>query len=222
MALLDVQVGVLANQAMNYLVSGAPPRRLGNAHPNIVPYQVFAAADGNLIIAVGNDGQFRKLVGVLGVPEIADDARLRHQRVRVANRAPLIPALSALIAKFQRADLLERLERAGVPAGPINSVAQVFADPQVIDRGMRFNLPRPEGTNVPTVRTPILMSETHLVYGRASPRLGEHSSDVLAEIGYAPDEIERLVAGKVVGRFPASNWNAAQQYRRKKGAPVGL
>src|SRR5258707_1230900 len=169
MALFDVQVGVLANQALNYLVSGQAPTRLGNAHPNIVPYQVFAAADANLVIAVGNDTQFRSLVGVLGVPEIADEPYYTNNEARVVNRAPLIAGLSALIHKFPRADLLKRLERARVPAGPINSVAQVFADPQVIDRGMRFNLPRAQGTNVPTVRTPILMSETHLVYTRASP-----------------------------------------------------
>ena len=112
---------------------------------------------------------------------------------------PFIAGLSALVAKFPRADLLKRLERARVPAGPINGVAEVFADPQIIDRGMRFNLPRPEGTNVPTVRTPILMSETHLVYGRASPRLGEHTSDVLAEIGYAPEAVTGLMSTRVVG-----------------------
>jgi crotonobetainyl-CoA:carnitine CoA-transferase CaiB-like acyl-CoA transferase len=199
MALFDVQVGVLANQALNYLVSGRVPTRLGNAHPNIVPYQVFAANDGNLVIAVGNDGQFRNLVGVLGVPEIADDPYYVNNEARVANRAPLIAGLSALVAKFSRADLLKRLERARVPAGPINGVAEVFADPQVIDRGMRFNLPRPEGTNVPTVRTPILMSETHLVYGRASPRLGEHTGEVLAEIGYAPEAVTGLLSTRVVG-----------------------
>src|SRR5581483_5517278 len=183
MALFDVQVSVLANQAMNYLVSGVAPSRLGNAHPNIVPYQVFAAADGNLVIAVGNDGQFRNLVGVLGVREIADDPSFATNEARVGNRAALVAGLSALIAKFKRADLLKRLERARVPAGPINSVAEVFADPQVIDRGMRLNLPRPGSDSVPTVRTPILMSDSNLVYGRAPPRLGEHNSEVLAELG---------------------------------------
>jgi crotonobetainyl-CoA:carnitine CoA-transferase CaiB-like acyl-CoA transferase len=199
MALFDVQVGVLANQALNYLVSGHAPTRLGNAHPNIVPYQVFAAADANLVIAVGNDAQFRSFVGVLGVPEIADEPYYSNNEARVVNRAPLIAGLSALIKKFPRADLLKRLERARVPAGPINGVAQVFADPQIIDRGMRFNLPRAQGTNVPTVRTPILMSETHLVYTRASPRLGEHTGEVLTELGYSPEEVTGLMSNRVVG-----------------------
>jgi crotonobetainyl-CoA:carnitine CoA-transferase CaiB-like acyl-CoA transferase len=199
MALFDVQVGVLANQAMNYLVSGVAPSRLGNAHPNIVPYQVFAAADGNLVIAVGNDGQFRNLVGVLGVGDIADHPSFATNEARVANRTALIAGLSALVAKFPRADLLKRLERARVPAGPINTVAEVFADPQIIDRGMRFNLPRVGGNDVPTVRTPILMSESHLAYHRASPRLGEHTSEVLAEVGYDMTEVTGLMTTGVVG-----------------------
>ena len=201
MALFDVQVGVLANQAMNYLVSGVAPTRLGNAHPNIVPYQVFAAADSSLVIAVGNDGQFRNLVGVLAVPDIADDPSFASNEARVANRAKLIAGLSALIAKFKRADLLKRLERARVPAGPINNVAEVFADPQLIDRGMRLNLPRPGSDGVPTVRTPILMSDSNLVYGRASPRLGEHTSEVLAELGYEMEEVTGLMTNGAVGGY---------------------
>ena len=199
--MLDVGVSFLANQAMNYLVSGVAPTRLGNAHPNIVPYQVFAAADGNLVIAVGNDGQFRNLVGVLGVREIAEDRSFATNEARVANRAALVAGLSALIAKFKRADLLKRLERARVPAGPINNVAEVFADPQVIDRGMRLNLPRPGSDGVPTVRTPILMSDSNLVYGRASPRLGEHTSEVLAELGYDMEEVTALMTSAVVGGY---------------------
>jgi crotonobetainyl-CoA:carnitine CoA-transferase CaiB-like acyl-CoA transferase len=203
-SLLDVQVGVLANQAMNYLVSGVPPHRLGNAHPNIVPYQVFAVADGHLVIAVGNDGQFRRLAGVLGVPELAADPDYATNERRVANRATLIAGLSARIAGFGRDDLLTRLAGAGVPAGPINSVAQVFDDPQVQARGMRLDLPGAAGT-VPGVRTPILMSAGDLAYRRASPRLGEHTTAVLAELGFAAGEIERLRQAKVVaGRWPAA------------------
>ena len=163
MALLDTQVGVLANQAMNYLATGVVPHRLGNAHPNIVPYQVFAAADGHIVIAVGNDGQFRQLVTVLGAPGLADNPLSATNEARVANRAVLVPELARLIAPFTRADLLARLEQANVPAGPINTVAEVFADPQVVHRAMRIDLPHGSGASLPSVRTPIAMSETPLV-----------------------------------------------------------
>jgi crotonobetainyl-CoA:carnitine CoA-transferase CaiB-like acyl-CoA transferase len=181
LALLDTQVGVLANQALNFLVSGTSPRRLGNAHPNIVPYQVFAVADGHLIIAVGNDGQFRRCAQVIGLADLADDARYRTNRDRIANREGLIAAMAAQIAGFDRDHLLAALEQAGVPAGPINTVAQVFADPQVVHRGMQLELPLGAGT-VPGVRTPIVMSRSPLVQDRASPRLGQHTQEVLAEV----------------------------------------
>ncbi len=196
-SLLDVQVGVLANQAMNYLVSGVAPHRLGNAHPNIVPYQVFATADRHLVIAVGNDGQFRKLMAVLGVPELANDPGYATNEKRVANRTALVAGLSALIATFKRDELLRRLAVAGVPAGPINTVAQVFDDPQVRFRGMRLDLPAGLAT-VPGVRTPILMSGGELAYHRASPRLGEHTMEVLAELGFAMGEIERMQAANEI------------------------
>ena len=141
MALLDVQTSVLANQAMNYLASGKAPRRMGNAHPNIVPYQVFPVADGHVIVAVGNDGQFARLVAVLGRPELAQDERFRSNAGRVGHRAELAPLLTGLTLTFTREDLLSALEKQGVPAGPINTVADVFADPQVIARGMKIDLP---------------------------------------------------------------------------------
>ncbi|HET7714378.1 MAG TPA: CaiB/BaiF CoA-transferase family protein [Bauldia sp.] len=200
LALLDTQVGVLANQAMNYLVSGKAPRRLGNAHPNIVPYQSFPVKDGHVIIAVGNDGQFRGLCGVLGRPELADDPRFATNRARVEHRAALVPLLAERTRTLSRADLLGALEAAGVPAGPINSVAEVFADPQVAARRMRLDLPVAGGGTVPSVRTPILMSATPPAYERPSPRLGEHTDAILAELGYEPGEIARLSAAKIVGR----------------------
>jgi crotonobetainyl-CoA:carnitine CoA-transferase CaiB-like acyl-CoA transferase len=198
MALLDTQVGVLANQAMNYLVSGRVPRRLGNAHPNIVPYQGFPAADGAVIIAVGNDGQFRNLCAALALPGLADDPRFATNRERVAHRAVLVPLIVARTETMSRADLLAALETAGVPAGPINSVADVFADEQVIARGMRLDLDTGDGRTVPSVRTPIRMSATPPAYGRASPRLGADTRAILAELGYSDDEASRLASDGVV------------------------
>ena len=200
MALLDTQVGVLANQAMNYLASGVVPRRLGNAHPNIVPYQVFATADGHIVVAVGNDGQFRQLVTALGAPALADNPLSATNEARVANRAVLVPELARLIAPFARADLLARLEKANVPAGPINTIGEVFADPQVVHRAMRIDLPHGSGADLPSVRTPIVMSETPAVGRRAAPRLGEHTAEILAELGRDAAAVDRLSSDGVAGR----------------------
>ncbi len=199
-ALLDTQVAVLANQAMNYLASGTSPRRLGNAHPNIVPYQVFAVADGHVVVAVGNDGQFRNLVTLLGAPELAENPLAATNEARVANREALVPQLARLIAKFSRDELLARLEKVNVPAGPINNVEQVFADPQVIHRAMLIELPHGGGGAVPSVRSPIRMSESPTVHARAAPMLGEHTAEVLAEVGYDADDVDRLAGAGVIGR----------------------
>jgi crotonobetainyl-CoA:carnitine CoA-transferase CaiB-like acyl-CoA transferase len=171
MALLDTQVAVLANQAMNYLVSGETPTRLGNAHPNIAPYQTFELSDGHVIIAVGNDGQFARLCTLLGVPQIAGDERFLTNAARVENRAALTAALSPALRQRRRDELLAALAAAGVPAGPINNVAEVFADPQVIARGMRF-----EADGVPAVASPIVIDGKRQVAERGSPRLGEAKS----------------------------------------------
>jgi crotonobetainyl-CoA:carnitine CoA-transferase CaiB-like acyl-CoA transferase len=183
MALLDVQTSVLANQAMNYLASGKSPRRMGNAHPNIVPYQVFPVADGHVIVAVGNDGQFARFVSVLGRPELAQDERFGTNAGRVGHRAELVPLLTELTLTFTREDLLAALEGQGVPAGPINTVADVFADPQVIARGMEIELPSQaaKGGAIPSVRSPIVMDGQPMAAGRPSPRLGEHTDEVLSD-----------------------------------------
>jgi crotonobetainyl-CoA:carnitine CoA-transferase CaiB-like acyl-CoA transferase len=184
-ALVDSQVGVLANQALNYLVSGKAPKRLGNAHPNIVPYQVFPVADGHIIIATGNDSQFVKLCAVLGEPKIAEEASYRANSDRLAHREQLIARLSALTVRWRRAELLAKLESVGVPAGPINSLDQVFSDPQVIHRGMRIERPSAaaKGGTIPGVRTPIIIDGRAMAAERPSPRLGEHTADILREVG---------------------------------------
>jgi crotonobetainyl-CoA:carnitine CoA-transferase CaiB-like acyl-CoA transferase len=180
MSLLDVQVGVLANQAASYLISGQPAPRLGNAHPNLAPYQVFAVSDGHLMIAVGNDGQFARLCEVLGAEALAFDPAYRHNPDRVRNRDTLIPLLSAKIAQRTKAELTARLEAAGVPVGPINTVPEVFADPQVIARGMRVDVDSPaaKGGKVPAVRTPIMINGEPCVADRPAPQLGEHTDEI--------------------------------------------
>ncbi|WP_243369553.1 CaiB/BaiF CoA transferase family protein [Microvirga solisilvae] len=183
MALLDVQTSVLANQAMNYLASGKSPRRMGNAHPNIVPYQVFPVADGHVIVAVGNDGQFSRFVAVLGQPELAQDERFATNAGRVRHRTELVPVLTKLTLETTREALLSALEKQGVPAGPINTVEDVFADPQVIARGMRLDLPSAvaKGGTIPSVRSPIVMNGEPMAASRPSPRLGEHTDEVLSD-----------------------------------------
>lgn len=189
MALLDAQVGVLANQALNYFVAGKSPKRLGNAHPNIVPYQIFPARDGHLIIAVGNDGQFRRLCGALGLPELAEEPKFATNAARVAARSELVPLLTAETETRMRDDLLDALELEGVPAGPINSVEDVFNDTQVKHRELKVELPASgvAGGSVASVRTPIKFRNASLVLDHAAPGLGEHTQEILAELGLAPD-----------------------------------
>ncbi|HEX8375531.1 MAG TPA: CaiB/BaiF CoA-transferase family protein [Geminicoccaceae bacterium] len=169
MALLDVATAITANQAMNYLASGTAPRRMGNAHPNIVPYQVFACADGHAIVAVGNDGQFRRFCALLDLELLGTDPRFATNPARLAHRETLVPLLQEAVLRLTRADLLAACEGQGVPAGPINDMADVFADPQVVARRLRID---PGG--VPGVRTPILFSDAPLSLDAPSPHLGEH------------------------------------------------
>jgi crotonobetainyl-CoA:carnitine CoA-transferase CaiB-like acyl-CoA transferase len=186
-ALVDSTVGVLANQALNYLISGKVPHRMGNAHPNITPYQVFPVADGHIIIASGNDAQFGKLCAVLGEPDLAKEPAYIDNTARLAHRAPLIERLCALTSRLPREALLQKLEAVGVPAGPINDLAQVFEDPQVKHRGMRIERPSAAAKDgkIPGVRTPIVLDGEPMAADRPAPRLGEHTAEILREIGEA-------------------------------------
>ncbi|MBK4998481.1 CoA transferase [Pseudomonas sp. S31] len=199
MALLDVQVACLANQAMNYLTTGIAPRRLGNAHPNIVPYQDFPTADGDFILTVGNDGQFRKFAEVAGQLWWADDPRFTTNKQRVANRAELIPLIRQATVFKTTAEWVSQLEAAGVPCGPINDLAQVFQDPQVVARGLAVSMPHALAGSVPQVASPIRLSETPVEYRRAPPLLGEHTEVVLGEVlGLDGEAVQRLREAGVV------------------------
>ena len=184
-ALVDTQVGMLANQALNYLVSSELPVRIGNAHPNIVPYQVFPVADGHIIIATGNDSQFVKLCGVLGEPALGENPDYKDNKSRLAHREVLVAQLTELCKRMTSADILAKLEAVGVPAGPINTLDQVFSDPQVIHRGVKLNLPSAaaKGGTIPGVRTPLVIGGRPMAHERPSPRLGEHTEEILREIG---------------------------------------
>lgn len=181
LALLDVQVAALANQASNYLAGGVVPRRMGNAHPNIVPYQAFPTADGDMILAIGNDGQFARFCAVAGHPEWAADPRFATNPQRVAHRAVLVPLLRQATVMRTTAQWVADLEREAVPCGPVNRLDEVFADPQVVARGLRIGLPRDDGVVVPGVANPIRLSGSPVRHGRPPPRLGEHTAEVLAE-----------------------------------------
>ncbi len=177
MALLDAATAITANQAMNYLTTGIPPGRIGNAHQNLAPYQVFDCADGWIIIATGNDAQYQRLCALLGLPELAEAPEFATNADRIRNREELTRRLTAATLQRSRAELLAECERAGVPAGPINDLAEVFADPQVRHRGLRAEV---EG--IPTVRPPFRFSQAEVSLGRASPRLGEHEEEIRAEL----------------------------------------
>ncbi|MHC5347217.1 CaiB/BaiF CoA transferase family protein [Metapseudomonas furukawaii] len=199
MALLDVQVACLANQAMNYLTTGNPPRRLGNAHPNIVPYQDFPTADGDFILTVGNDGQFRKFCEVAGHREWADDPRFSTNKARVAHRAELIPLIRQATVFKTTAEWVAALEAVGVPCGPINDLAAVFADPQVQARGLRVELEHALAGVVPQVASPLRLSETPVEYRLPPPLLGEHTDQVLARVlGLTEERIAQLHREQVI------------------------
>ncbi|MER8394338.1 CoA transferase [Mesorhizobium sp. M0045] len=182
MALYDTQISTLGNQNLNYLVSGQSPVQMGNAHMNIAPYEVVPVKNGHIILAVGNDGQFAKFCAAVGLDELASNPDFATNPARVANRAKLREHMIEALKAFDRDPLLARLEAAGVPASPINNIGQMFADPQTIARGMRLDLNDGHGNLLPSVRAPMVMSGTPLVYERPSPRLGEHTEEILAEL----------------------------------------
>ena len=174
MALMDVATSIMANQSMNYLVSGKPPGMMGNAHPNLAPYAVFDCADGWIILATGNDGQYRRLCGILGLTDMCDAADFATNADRIANRVEMTRRITEATMRWLKADLLAACEAQGVPAGPINDLAEVFADPQVIARGMQIV---PDG--VPGVRSPMTFSGAELALDRPAPTLGQHQDEVL-------------------------------------------
>lgn len=182
LALLDVGVACLGNQAMNYLHSGQAPQRMGNAHPNTVPYQDFPTADGHMILATGNDGQYARFCEAAGHPEWASDPRFVRNTGRLQHREVLIPLLRSATVQRTTADWIALLEKAGVPCGPINTIADVFADPQVQARGLQMAMPHAAGAEVALVANPIRMSDTPVQYREAPPQLGQHTRAVLHDI----------------------------------------
>ena len=182
MALYDTQISVLANQNLNYLVSGDTPVQMGNAHMNIAPYEVVPVEDGHIILAVGNDGQFRRFCAVAGMENAAADPDFATNPLRVRNRARLREEVVAATRRWKREALLAELEKAAVPASPINTIGQMFDDPQTRARGMRLDLDDGLGNALPSVRAPMVMSATPLAYERPSPRLGQHTHEILAEL----------------------------------------
>jgi crotonobetainyl-CoA:carnitine CoA-transferase CaiB-like acyl-CoA transferase len=197
--LLDVQVATLANQALNYLTTGRNPHRWGNAHPNIVPYQAFATADGHVILAVGNDAQFRRFCEVAGRPDLAADPRWRTNAGRVGGRETLTPIIAGILLAQPSAFWLAGLEAVGVPCGPINELSQVFADPQVQARGIRLALEHATAGTAPSVASPMRLSATPAAYEAAPPLLGEGTFDVLRDrLGLGEAELAGLREGGVI------------------------
>ncbi|CAN5762092.1 CaiB/BaiF CoA-transferase family protein [soil metagenome] len=203
MALLDVQVAMLANMNTNYLSSGIAPKRWGNAHPNIVPYQTFATSDGHIIVAAGNDGQYRKFVTAGGRADLANDARFLSNPSRVQQRDVLVPMLADMVRQKSKQEWISLLESAGVPCGPINTLDEVFDNPQVLAREMKITLPHPDAGQVALVGSPIKLSATPVQYAAAPPLLGQHTEQVLRELlHYDEEKIAQLRTQGVIGVSP--------------------
>jgi crotonobetainyl-CoA:carnitine CoA-transferase CaiB-like acyl-CoA transferase len=200
LALLDVQVACLANQGMNYLYSGKVPERMGNSHPNTLPYQDFPTSDGHMILAIGNDGQFGRFCVAAGRPEWASDARFVTNAARLAHRAELIALIKALTVQRSMRDWIALLEQHAVPCGPINTVADVFADEQVQARGMQIEMQHSQAGGIPLVASPIRMSDTPVLYRNSPPQLGQHTRAVLREqLGLSAQAIDELSKQGVLG-----------------------
>ena len=200
LALLDVQVATMANVASNYLISGVAPKSWGNASPNIVPYQTFKASDGWIIVATGNDNQFRHFVEAGGQGCLADDPRFASNPERVTHRELLVPLLQSMVAQKTKQEWISLLEAAGVPCGPINNFQEVFENEQVQARGLKMTLAHPLAGSVPLVRSPIRLSKTPVVEKSAPPLLGQHTREILNDLGMDEASIERLEQQGIVGR----------------------
>jgi crotonobetainyl-CoA:carnitine CoA-transferase CaiB-like acyl-CoA transferase len=199
MALFDTQAAVLANQAMNTLLSGVSPARMGSAHPNVVPYQAFATATGHIVLAIGNDTQFQRFCAVAGIPQLADDPRFATNQARINHRAELVPMIAEILGQRPSAEWIEALEQARVPCGPINAVGDVFAEPQAEARNLVRTLDHALGVTIPTVANPIRFSEAEIAYHRPPPLLGQHTEEVLHQhLGLAAEDIAALAEAGVI------------------------
>ena len=201
MALFDVMAAMLANQAANWFATGIAPGRVGNAHPNLVPYQVFATADGAMVLAVGNQGQYRTLCGVIGAEDLASDPRFLTNADRIAHRRDLVGLLAPIFTQRTTGEWMTALEAAGVPCGPINTVDQVFAEPQAVARGLMVEIDRPDLANaIRMVRSPLRLSKTPPSLDRAPPALGADTDEVLAgRLNLSPEAIAALRAKRAIG-----------------------
>ncbi len=199
MSLLDTTIATISHINMNYLIGGIIPKRMGTGHPSIVPYQMFQAKDGPMVVAVGNDGQFAKLCGLLGFPELPQDPRFLTNPLRVQHRDALIPQLEAAFAEKTAGEWIQSLTQLGVPCGPLNNIQQVFDDPHVQSRGMQVQIPHPRAGSVPALANPARLSETPPQYERPAPALGEHTHEILSSVlGLTDTEINQLAADKVI------------------------
>ena len=199
MSLLDTTIATISHINMNYLIGGIIPKRMGTGHPSIVPYQMFQAKDGPMVVAVGNDGQFAKLCGLLGYPELPQDPRFLTNPLRVQHRDALIPQLEKAFAQKTAGEWITSLTQLGVPCGPLNNIQQVFDDPHVQSRGMQVQIPHPRAGSVPALANPARLLETPPQYERPAPALGEHTREILSSVlGLTEAEIDQLAAEKVI------------------------